>query len=86
MGIGEWVDSMIFRCRNGLCSNEINPNEGLFCISCNESKNKENNNFYEAEEFDEKRSYYFTLFSNKIDAENWVNENPSIRKCKKFNT
>jgi hypothetical protein len=27
---------MIFRCRNGMCHNEINPEKNLFCESCRE--------------------------------------------------
>ncbi len=26
--------AMIFRCRNGMCSNQINPEQGLICPSC----------------------------------------------------
>lgn len=26
--------AMIFRCRNGMCSNEIDPNIDLFCEGC----------------------------------------------------
>jgi hypothetical protein len=32
---------MIFRCRNEICNNEINPNEDLFCKSCRERLNPE---------------------------------------------
>lgn len=45
---------------------------------------REDHDYYEAEEYDGQRPWYFTLFSNKEDAEKWVSQNPSIRKCRKF--
>ena len=32
---------MIFRCRNGMCSNEIDPKKSLFCDSCRKRLNPE---------------------------------------------
>ena len=39
--LGMTIQAMIFRCRNGMCSNEIDPKVGLFCKSCCESTNLE---------------------------------------------
>jgi len=49
------------------------------CMDANNTKIQ----YWEAEEYDNKRPWLFKLFSCELEAKNWVEQSPDIRKCRK---